>query len=436
MRGRMREQSKLTGKLLSVFKKAKKLPDAGELIDAGVNPLYAWLLARGMKPDALHNQMDFVRRVIAAWPKAVPAPSVETVIEWLIPSQDEQAGRAGTIRLDADGYYDFCLLVKTTPDRLLPRNKPVHTSAFSTQPAPSEIIEAAVMLYRDGHVSDKTGSLLAFLVEECQKADKLDEVRLYPDFAFNQYMLEMIDRFYEGHLEENMSSVLEDDEDDAPCPPRNFASPVYLMEEETRKTFLLYERYLEDRVKWCADDLALLNNGRKYYNDIISDCVNALAPTMKGKDWLSAFHDLKHKVGLEGALDQIMVNPACVYPVRPFWYDATARLRDGRFVKGAGILKAFCEAYRAYGKVGSLEIKSHASVEAAHDDALTELMDFRTWVSAPQTKTYVRAHVHRLYIEGELADDVPEIDHRNTPVLDTPVYRLSPPSKQLKNGPK
>ncbi len=327
--------------------------------------------------------------------------------------------------MDWKGIYDFCLLVGTTPDKLVRRNHSVFSNRFSTEPLPAEIAEASVQMFLDTLSMGVNKPLLNFMIAECHKADRLGYGHLNGFMPTNTQMMETAERAYDA-MEDETPEVLMTSDGELP----ETVSPVAIIVEEIIDICIEYERQMFIYISNLAKDIDDVGTGREHHEKIIQRCASALAPTMKGNDWLQAVNDSINKNGLEPTLKMLLKNPSAYHATRMFLDSATIILPGGKCLKGHDIVKEFCEAYRAFSKCSRTKTpeKMRALIEK-REDALTRLGDFRTWRTAPQTQVYFQALANSRYIEQELSGWVPGPNARQTPRTGYPVLSLPKPEK-------
>lgn len=422
----MREKDAHAARIAEIFDSQNRTLSASDLIESGVNPLFAWFHVRGINPEILLTKTNFAQRMLSGWPASLPKPDPETLLEWiLLPRQADElhATHVGQISMDWKGIYDACVILKITPDKLMPRNYSVYSRKFVTEPAPAEIIEASVHLFEDMGDVGMHRPLLDFLVMECQKADRIGFQKLLPHFKAHEDMMALAESAYDTMAEDTPEALMAADGDK----PEK-ASPIFIIREEIDRICIEYERQMGIFIRNLSKDITVLSAGFEAHGKVISACASAIAPMMKGSDWLTAFNDVKTKEGLEPAIKKLMADPAAFHPVRMFLDGASTILPDGRTVRGHGIVKAFCEAYRAFSKCHrDGGPKKVAEVEAKRDEAIDKLTDFRTWRTSPQAETYFAALANARYIEQEMGGWVPGPQARQTPREAVPILRLPKP---------
>lgn len=425
----MRSLEEHAARVRDIFLHQGRTLTPADFIAAGVNPIMAWLYYKNFAPEAVLDHTDFADRMIADWPTGIEPPSPEKLLEWVLnphPLDKLGATHIGQFSFDWKAIRDICAMLKITPDMLMPANHSVHSDKFDTTPAPSEYVEAGTQMFLEMIGGGINRPLLDFLYAECQKADRLGYASLYPGYPSNAKMMALAEESYDVSPEETPEKHLTTDEE-LPL----YSSATYVIREEIDRICQEYKNQMGVFVRNLAKDIAVLSRGASHYQRILWDCSSAVAPMMEGSKWLVAFNKAKKDKGLEWAIKEVLYDPEAFYPVKQFFDSTTATLSDGRTVRGRGIIKAFCEAYRDFSQCcrDGEDPKKLAALAVKYDDAISRLVDFQTWRHAPQTKVYFKALANARHIEHEMGGWIPGPAARQTPPEGKPILRLPAPQR-------
>jgi len=378
-------------RLAEVVAQAFMNPDqpfgAPDLINAGVNPYYAWMYTCGVDAKTLAYEMDLQDRCdTGAWPLSLPRLTPARMIDTVINGHEKP---------DVAFILKFCEVCCITPDMLLPRERDLDDPQFYAMPAPTEIVEAGVQYIVDKReLGILPESLVDFLGTEVHKANILAVRARMPFSMANVGYMRLAEKTYEEAIAED-PSLMFDDTDDGD----EDASPVDDIRNSMDEVFTLHEKRTEKELS-NTHRAALIEKGlAKDALDNLHACVNAMAAMKKSKEWLERFNKAMVAHGLEATLKKLAADPYALVPMRPYWPgSASVKLPNGGFVTGNSIIEAFGDAYRAYQKHKPLLTK----LEEEGDKNLNTLVDFKEWRRAPQTAMYLRAEANRRHIMGNL----------------------------------
>lgn len=422
----MRSFEDHAARIKDIFEHQGRSLAAADFIAAGVHPVMAWLYYKNFAPEAVLDHTDFADRVLQGWPKGIEPPSPEQLLDWAFNRHalDEMgATHLGQIGFDWIAIRDICRMLKITPDMLVPPNQSVCSDKFDTTPAPGEYVEAGTHMFLEMTYDERKvyQPLLNFLYAECQKADRLGYAHLYPGYPSNAEMLARAEMAYDTAAEEAPDS-LKTTAEDMPLA----VSDTYIIREELDHICHDYEVQMGIYIRNLAKDIEVISYGKDYYQRLLWDCSLAVARD-DGNNWLAAFNQAKKDKGLEWAIERVMKNPDEFHDTHMFFWSTPATLSDGRILKGRDIIKAFCEAYRAFSlchREGE-DPKKLEALAMKHDEAVSRLVDFQTWRHAPQTKIYLRAMANARHIEAEMHDWVKGPKERQTPRAGRPILRIA-----------
>ncbi len=383
---------------------------APDLINAGVNPYYAWMHVCGVDVKTLASEMGLKERCdVGAWPVSLPRLTPERMIDLIIYGHEKP---------DVPFILKFCAVCRITPDMLLPRERELDDPQYYAMPAPAEIVEAGVQyMIENREMGLLPDSLVDFLGTEVHKANVLASRALTPFAMGNAGYMQLAEKTYEAAIAKN-PALMFDETDDG----EEDASPVDDIRNSMDEVFALHEKNTEDGLRINHRAIAVEKARTQDALGKLYACVNAMAAMNQSKEWLERFNKAMTGQGLETTLKKLSADPYALVPMRPYWPGAASvKLPDGDFVAGNNIIEAFGDAYRAFQKHKPLLTR----LEEEGNRDLNALVEFKEWRRAPQTAMYLKAEANRRHIIGNL-----EREELGMAPLPAAPLLLPPPNQQ------
>jgi len=349
---------------------------ASNMIEAGVNPFWAWMYVRGMSTEKLVEKMNL-------WDRWAEQDMGGIEYDAMRAFRDLLETNARDLP-EPDFIVSFSILMGITPADLVPDRYPFPEDGRSWPlPARPEIVEAAV-LYAEEAVRMRLPMdqrLIQFLMGECNKAEKLgSQPAIFPadqaqGVTRHEDMLQVAESVFYADTQ-----VDKDAEDFG-------LKGIELFHMDSDMALDTFEAKTKEMIARYADDAGRNYDIREAHRKALWRCANALAPMNGTRQWLQHIDATVKEHGTIKTMGMLAADPD-KFGMRPNWAEvASTTLADGRFLGGRGVLNAFCVEYTHF--QSSHQARAKALEE--RETRLNELSDFRTWRKSPQARDYLNA---------------------------------------------
>lgn len=360
---------------------------AQDLIDAGINPYYAWLHVRGTNESSLANviRADDILHVSNTSLGSIFSNATGYF----------EAITDGSITPSGQIVAEFCEALGITPDQLLPSYMKETNEKLLIPPAPPEIVEAAVLYIHKSHTTpDVRARILKFLGNECFKMQNLSRGNFLPEpeVGSNAAILYGAQDNYEIMFKEQPGTAK-----DIIAIERN--SSIEDIRALLEDILNAEDAFVLRRLAGLEFQIQSCKKKSKAQEKMIQDCATVLAPMDRSAKWQTAFTKGVDKFGFEAAVKRLLREPECFSTLRPHWHHtATLMHPELGYIRGPEVIEAFIDAYRKFQK----HTEAIRNNEEEYEQTLKDCMDFRTWRAHPITAYYLQAEANARHILGHL----------------------------------